>query len=51
MALTHGSFRNSVVVPGLSLGWVEPWVELGWVNIFPLLVDWVGFSIEKILKL
>jgi len=28
----------------LSMVWVDPWVGLGWVEIFQLLVDWVGLG-------
>jgi len=27
--------------PELSMGWVDPWVGLGWVEIFQYLVGWV----------
>ena len=32
------------------MGWVDPWVGLGWVEIFQFLVGWVGSIIAKILK-
>jgi len=28
----------------LSMGWVDPWVGLGWVEIFQFLVGWVHCS-------
>jgi len=31
-------------IPELSMGWADPWVGLGWVEIFQLLVGWVGFG-------
>ena len=27
----------------MDVGWIHPWVGLGWVENFPLLVGWVGF--------
>ena len=30
--------------PELSMGWVDPWVGLGWVEIFQFLVGWVGLG-------
>ena len=32
------------VRPELSMGRVDPWVELGWVEIFQFLVGWVGLD-------
>jgi len=31
-------------VAELSVGWVDPWVGLGWVEIFQFLVGWVHYS-------
>jgi len=31
-------------VAELSMGWVDPWVGLGWVEIFQFLVGWVHYS-------
>jgi len=31
-------------LPELSVGWVDPWVGLGWVEIFQFLVGWVGLG-------
>jgi len=31
-------------VAELSMGWVDPWVGLGWVEIFQFLVGWVGLG-------
>ena len=28
----------------LSMGWIDPWVGLGWVQMFPLVVGWVGWG-------
>ena len=33
-----------------ELGWVDPWVGSGWVEIFQFLVGWVGSTIAKVLK-
>jgi len=30
--------------PELSMGWVDPWVGLGWVEIFQFLVGWIGLG-------
>jgi len=38
-------------IPELSMGWVDPWVELGWVEIFQFLVGWVGSTTAKLLKI
>jgi len=27
----------------MDVGWIHPWVGLGWVENFPVLVGWVGF--------
>jgi len=35
----------------LSMGWVDTWVGLGWVEIFQFLVGWVGSTTEKVLKI
>jgi len=35
----------------LSMGWVDPWVGLGWVEIFQFSVGWVGSNIAKVLKI
>jgi len=35
----------------LSMGWVDPWVGLGWVEIFQFLVGWVGSTTAKVLKI
>jgi len=32
------------VGPELSIGWVDTWVGLDWVEIFHFLVGWVGFG-------
>ena len=34
----------------LSMGWVDPWVGLGWFEIFQFLVGWVGSTTENVLK-
>jgi len=34
----------------LSMGWIDPWVGLGWVEFFQYLVGWVGSSIAKVVK-
>ena len=34
----------------LSMGWVDPWVGSGWVDIFQFLVGWVGSTMAKVLK-
>jgi len=40
-----------VSLPELSMGWVDLWVRLGWVDIFQFLVGWVQYSkITKNLK-
>jgi len=38
---------NTRVTTELSMGWVDPWVELGWVELgmgreFLFLVGWIG---------
>jgi len=33
------------------MGWVDPRVGLGWVEIFQFLVGWVGSTTVKVLKL
>jgi len=38
------------VRPELSMGWVDPWVGLDWVEIFHFLVGWVGFTPGKVLQ-
>jgi len=30
--------------------WVDPWVVLGWVEIFQFLEGWVGSAVAKVLK-
>ena len=35
----------------LSIGRVDPWVGLGWVEIFQFFVGWVGSTIAKVLKI
>jgi len=35
----------------LSMGWVDPWVGLGWVEICQFSVGWVGSNIAKVLKI
>jgi len=35
----------------LSMGWVDPWVGLGRVEIFQFLVGWIGSTAAKVLKL
>ena len=35
----------------LSMGWVDPWVGLGWVEIFQFLVGSVGSTTAKVLKI
>ena len=37
--------------PELSMGWVDPWVGSGWVEIFQFLVGWVGSATAKVLKI
>jgi len=32
------------------MGWVDPWVELGWIEIFQFLVGLVGSTVAKVLK-
>jgi len=34
--------------PELSMGWVDPWVGLGWVEIFQFLVGWVASTRAKV---
>jgi len=34
----------------LSMGWVDPWVGSGWVEIFQFLASWVGSTIANVLK-
>jgi len=33
------------------MNWVDPWVGLGWVEIFQFLVGWVGSTIAKVLQI
>ena len=33
------------------MGWADPWVALGWVEIFQFLVGWVGSTIAKVLNI
>jgi len=33
------------------MGWVDPWVWSGWVEIFQFLVGWAGSTITKVLKI
>ena len=35
----------------LSMGWLDPRIGSGWVEIFQFLVDWVGSTIAEVLKL
>ena len=32
------------------MDWVDPWVVLGWVEIFQFLEGWVGSTVAKVLK-
>jgi len=34
-----------------SMGWIGPWVGLGWVEFFQFLVSWVGSSTAKVVKM
>jgi len=45
------SFVSALYGSELSMGWVDPWVGLGWVEIFQFLVGWVGATTEKVLKI
>ena len=50
---THGTTLRAlkvtcqVATPELSIGWVDPWVGLSWVEIFQFLVGWVGSTAAK----
>ena len=51
----HHIFRGlyALDTPELSMGWVDPWAGLGWVELgrdLSLLVGWVGSTIAKVLK-
>ena len=34
----------------LSMGWADPWVGLGWFELFQFLVGWFGSTTAKVLK-
>jgi len=45
------AMAESYIRAELSMGWVDPWVGLGWVEIFQFLVGWVGSTTAKVLKI
>ena len=52
LALFHGAIAAHDLTPAeLSMGWVDPWVGLGWVDIFQFLVGWVGYTVARVLKI
>jgi len=36
--------KSTVYVPELSMGWVDPWVGLGWVWVENFCFQWVGLG-------
>ena len=46
----RGGYPNPTSLAGseLSMGWVDPWVGSGWVEIFQFLVGWVGSTRAKV---
>ena len=37
--------RIVTMEPDMDVGWIHPWVGLGWVENFPVLVGWVGLGL------
>ena len=48
--VTAGTVLKLLSRSELSMGWVDPWVWLGWVEIFQFFVGWVGFHCSKSTK-
>jgi len=48
----RGGYPNPTSLAGseLSMGWVDPWVGSGWVEIFQFSAGWVGSTIANVLK-